>query len=431
MTLEKYLSNFEFMTSDKPDLVAMEWFMKELNNPNEKLKFIHVAGTNGKGSICEMLNKILFLSNYTVGKYISPYLVTANEAICINNNYFSKEDEEKYLPQIDLLVKKYISIFNKKPSKFEIETTLALLYFYDKNCDIVILEVGLGGKYDCTNIINSSISVFGSISIDHTNILGNSLEEITYQKAGIIKENCKTVIFEQPASKLIDKICKQKNNEITIVKKTALSNIKIHNNIKSTTSNFIKDNNLYQSFDYKNFKNIKLNLLGKKQLENASVVLEVIEILKKQGFKTNEEIIKNALCSITHPARFEILSNTPKIIFDGAHNENAIDNFVETIKDYFEGTSSITFIISIIKNKDYKTIISKLGSNFKSAKLIFTDGTKEEKYLSKEILYDFAKKYSNCSIADDLEHAIKLLDSDINFIVGSFYTYKLVKSILQ
>jgi len=96
MTLEKYLSNFEFMTSDKPDLVAMEWFMKELNNPNEKLKFIHVAGTNGKGSICEMLNKILFLSNYTVGKYISPYLVTANEAICINNNYFSKEDEEKY-----------------------------------------------------------------------------------------------------------------------------------------------------------------------------------------------------------------------------------------------------------------------------------------------------------------------------------------------
>ena len=129
MTLETYLSKFEFMTSDKPDLLAMNWFMEKLNNPHKKLKFIHVAGTNGKGSICEMLNKILILSNYTVGKYISPYLITANESICINNNFFSKDDEEVFIPKIDNLVKQYISTFDKNPSRFEVETSLALLLF--------------------------------------------------------------------------------------------------------------------------------------------------------------------------------------------------------------------------------------------------------------------------------------------------------------
>ena len=450
MTLDTYLSKFEFMTSDKPDLVAMNCFMEKLNNPHKKLKFIHVAGTNGKGSICEMLNKVLILSNYTVGKYISPYLITANEAICINNNLFSKNDEEIFIPKIDNLVNQYISIFDKKPSRFEVETSLALLYFYEKKCDIVILEVGLGGMYDCTNIIDSSISVFGSISIDHTNILGNSIEEITNQKAGIIKQNCETVMFEQnTVTPIIKKVCNSKNNLLHVIKKSDISNININNhidlkNINSKNDNTSKDMcnnkkmlnttkfNFYQNFDYKSFKNIKLNLLGKKQIENASVALETIEILKKQNFEIAENNIKSALCSITHPARFEVLSNNPKIIFDGAHNENAIDNFIETVKTYFESTSSISFIVSIIKNKDYKTILDKLCSNFRNSKIILTDGTKEEKYLSKETLYDFAKKYSNyCDIkTDDFENAVKNTNSEINFIVGSFYTYKLAKKII-
>ncbi len=454
MTLDTYLSKFEFMTSDKPDLLAMNWFMEKLNNPHKKLKFIHVAGTNGKGSICEMLNKILILSNYTVGKYISPYLITANESICINNNFFSKDDEEVFIPKIDNLVKQYISTFDKNPSRFEVETSLALLYFYEKKCDIVILEVGLGGMYDCTNIIESSISVFGSISIDHTNILGNTIEKITHQKAGIIKQNCETVMFEQTTvTPIIEKVCNLKTNLLHVIKKSDISNININNQIifenadnKNDNTSKVKSNiygnknildtskiNFYQNFDYKNFKNIKLNLLGKKQIQNASVVLETIEILKKQNFEITENSIKNALCSIIHPARFEVLSNNPKIIFDGAHNENATDNFIETVKDFFESSYSMSFIVSIIKNKDYKTILDKLCTNFKNSKIILTDGTKEDKYLSKETLYEFAQKYSNyCDITtDDFENAIKNISSDVNFIVGSFYTYKLAKQVLK
>lgn len=428
MTLDEFISNFEFMTSDKPNLNAMNWFMKELNHPEKQLKFIHVAGTNGKGSICEMLNKILINSGYKIGKFISPYLVTLNEAICINNKYFSKTDENFYLPLIEKLVKKYIKTFNLRPSRFEIETTLAILYFFNNNCDIAILEVGLGGLFDCTNIIPNSISILGSVSLDHTNILGNTVQEIALQKAGIIKENSDTIKFKQEdIDDIITNVCKEKNNKLHIVTPKSITNI-YHNTYKDITS--LK--NLYQSFDYKNFKNIKLNLLGKKQIQNACVVLETLNILKENGIEVSEENIKNSLINIVHPARFEILSENPNIIYDGAHNSNAIDNFIETIKDYFDTNTTKTFIISIIKNKDYKSILTKLCSNFPNSTFIFTDGTKEEKFISKEILYEFAKslKTSNLLKVDDFCEAIKKVNSDFNFIVGSFYTYKLLKNIL-
>ncbi len=428
MSLDKYISNFEFMTSDKPNLNAMNWFMKELNHPEKKLKFIHIAGTNGKGSICEMLSKILITSGYKVGKFISPYLITLNEAICINNYYFSKDDENYYIPLIDKLVKKYIKTFSVKPSRFEIETTLALLYFFNNNCDIVILEVGLGGLFDCTNIIPNSISIIGSISLDHTNILGNTIQEIALQKAGIIKENSDTIKFSQKAiDNIIKKVCKEKNNRLHIINSKDISNI-YHTTYKNTHS--LKT--LYQSFDYKNFKNIKLNLLGSKQIENACVVLETLNILERKGFKISEENIKNSLANIVHPARFEILSENPNIIYDGAHNSNAIDNFINTINDYLDFNYTKTFIISIIKNKDYKSILSKLCISFPNSTFIFTNGTKEEKFISKEILYEFAKSLntSNFLKTSDFTEAIKNTNSDFNFIVGSFYTYKLLKDIL-
>lgn len=424
MTLDQYISNFEFMTSDKPNLNAMNWFMEELNHPEKKLKFIHIAGTNGKGSICEMLNKVLITSGYKVGKFISPYLLTLNESICINNNYFSEDDENYYIPLIDKLVK----TFNLKPSRFEIETTLALLYFFNNNCDIVVLEVGLGGLFDCTNIIQNSISILGSISLDHTNILGNTIQEIAIQKAGIIKENSDTIKFNQKnIDNIIRKICKEKNNKLHIVNSKDISNI-YHNIYKDTHS--LKT--LYQSFDYKNFKDIKLNLLGNKQIENACVVLETLKILNKKGFEISEENIKQSLNGIIHPARFEILSENPNIIYDGAHNSSAIDNFINIINDYINTNCTKTFIISIIKNKDYKSILTKLCTAFPNSTFIFTDGTKEEKFISKEILCEFAKtlKSANLLKTSDFADAIKNVNSDFNFVVGSFYTYKLLKDII-
>ena len=424
MTLTEFLEEFEFMTSDKPNLDAMNYFMEKLNYPNKKLKFIHVAGTNGKGSICEMLSSILISNNYTVGKFISPYLLNANESICINKNHFSENDEKKYISKMQILIDEYIKEFNKKPSRFEVQTTLAILYFFDKKCDIVILEVGLGGKYDCTNIITCPIaSCFGNISYDHTNILGNTLEEIAMQKAGIIKENSNAIIFENES--IIDifkNICNEKKSNLIICKNEDIKNYKLIN--------------IFQNFDYKSYKNIKINLKGIKQTQNTCVVLEAINVLKQNGFNISDTSLKKSLKQIIHPGRFEIIQNTPLTIFDGAHNEDALENFISAVKSLYKN-KTYTFLISQITTKDYKKFISRLLKEFPSSKFIFTSGTGESKFFDKKLLYDYAldtlskdkqNLNSNKPILSclDFEEALNILNSEVNFIVGSFYTYKKV-----
>lgn len=264
--------------------------------------------------------------------------------------------------------------------------------------------------YDCTNIVNSIISVFGSINLDHTSILGNTIEEIAYQKAGIIKENSNSVIFEQPALPIIERVCKEKNSKLHIIK-------------NSEISNYIFDRD-YQYFDFKDYKNLKINLKGAKQLENATVCITCIEILNKNGFSISNEAIYSGLSNIIHPARFEIISKKPLIIFDGAHNKNAMDNFVKTVKDLYSNCSK-TFIVSIITTKDYKADLQVLLSNFENCNFIFTSGTIDGKFFDAKILYDYAKslKTSNNLEISDFKDSLDKLNSEASFIVGSFYVY--------
>ena len=417
MLLDNFLSKF-VQTTDYPTLDAMKFLMEKLDNPEKKIKFIHVAGTNGKGSICEMLNQILINSNYKVGKFISPHLLVSNESISINNINISDSKFEEYKEIFDTLSNNYFKETNRHVTRFEILTSLAIKYFADNKCDIVVLEVGLGGMYDCTNIVNSLISVFGSIALDHTSILGNTIEEIATQKAGIIKENSNTVIFEQPALPIIEKTCQEKNSKLHILSEKDLSNYHFDKN--------------YQYFDFKNYKNIKINLKGKKQLENASVAITCIEILNKNGFNIPLKAIYSGLSSITHPARFEILKENPLIIFDGAHNENAMDNFVKTVHTLYPHENK-TFMVSIITTKDYKSDLKLLLNNFKNCTFIFTNGTIKDKFWNSKILYDYAKSLSTINNLEilDFETGIKNLNSEVNFIVGSFYTYEKTKELLN
>ena len=196
MNIEKYLSNF-FNGTKNPSLKAMRFLMGEFNHPENKLKAIHIAGTNGKGSVTEMITKVLINEGYTVGKFISPHLIDYNERISVNNNNISNIEMEKLIDRINPAIEKYNSTSDVHITLFELETTMAFLYFEQKECDFVVLETGLGGLYDCTNIINHPlISIITSIGYDHMNILGSTLTEIAYQKAGIIKPNSHTVIFE-------------------------------------------------------------------------------------------------------------------------------------------------------------------------------------------------------------------------------------------
>lgn len=237
--------------------------------------------------------------------------------------------------------------------------------------------------------------------------MGNTLSEIALQKAGIIKDNSNTVIFEQKACSVIENVCNTKNSKLNIIKNNEISNYHF--------------DNTYQYFDYLEYKNLKINLKGKKQTENAAIVIKCIEILNKNNFKISKENIYAGLQNVTHPARFEELSNNPKIIFDGAHNENAMQNFIETVNSNFPNESK-TFLVSIITTKDYKTIISLLLNSFPNSNFIFTDGTDENKFFKGQVLYNFAKSLniSNNLYITDFENGISKLNSQVNFIVRKF-----------
>lgn len=421
MDIEEYLSHFDKFTKD-PTLKAMEYIMEKFDNPHKKIKCVHIAGTNGKGSVAEMLNKCAMEAGYKVGKFVSPHLIRFNDGICINNKEITDEEVEEILVPLAKVVEEYNKVNEIKVKWFEVITSLVFIYFYKKKCDLAIIETGLGGTLDCTNIVEPLVSVITSIGYDHIDILGNTLQEIAEQKAGIIKQNSETVCMNQP--EVIDVFkhkCSQKNNKIHIVDKDKITNYSYNNSL--------------QKFDYKNFKNIEINLKGKIQVNNAVECIETIEILKNKGFQFPENGIRNALKNVVHRARMEKIYDNPTIIFDGGHNENAIKNFKQNLEQYYKNDKKI-YIISILKTKDYNTIIQELSQD-KDAIFYFTDGVENKPYVPAIELAEEAKKY----IAEarihikDLEQAINCAIQNYKdrtiFIVGSFYVYKKVMEILK
>ena len=318
------------------------------------------------------------------------------------------------LEKVDVKVKEYNKIYNLPVKEFEVFTTLALIYFAEKKCDFVILETGLGGIYDCTNIADGMISIIGNIGYDHMAILGNTLEEITKNKAGIIKKNNDTVMFfQEKITDLIEEKCKEENNTLHIVRKEDVTNYSF--------------NDEYQRLDYREYKNVEINLKGECQIYNAAVVLECINILREKNYKINEDAIREGLKTVVHKARFEILSKNPRIIYDGGHNESAIKNLKNTIKMYYPEKRKV-YILSILKTKDYKTVIKLLAED-SSGIFIFTTGNDSEIYVAKEELLNEAKKYLSEEnlYTEELDSAIKMAKEkykeDVIMIIGSFYIY--------
>ena len=387
--------------------------MELLGNPQDKLKFVHVTGTNGKGSIIEMLNSILIKSNLKVGKFISPHLVCYNERISINGEYIKDEEIQEIFEEVQPIIEKE----NIELNFFEFFTMIAFIYFYKQNVDIVLMEVGFGGLYDSTNIIHPMISVISSIGYDHMKILGNTLEEIARQKAGIIKENSETVYMKQEPNinHIIAETCKEKQNTLHMVKQSEIKNQRFENAI--------------EIFDYKQYHDIEVNLKGRKQIQNAALVLECCDILSKKGYIFSEEVIKNGLKSVIHKARFEVIHQNPKMIFDGGHNEQAIENLKETIELYYKNAKKI-YVISVLKSKDYHKIIEDILD--KDNVYIFTNGNGENLFTDKHLMYTYAQKLNDkAEIYEmDLKEAIQFCKKKteyISFVIGSFYIYADVK----
>lgn len=415
MDINEYLSNF-YRGTKNPSLKAMQYFMNKYDNFDKKMKFIHIAGTNGKGSCTEIISNILQKQSYRVGKFLSPHLIRYNERISINGKEISDEDMVNLVEELRPIIDEYNKTEDVHITLFELETTMALLYFYRNDVDFVVLETGLGGLYDCTNIISQPlVSVITSIGYDHMSILGNTLPEIAFQKAGIIKDNSNTVIFSSIPD--VDNVfitqCKFKNNKLHIVNQSDILNYKYDNN--------------FQYFDYKDLNGLCINLKGKIQIQNASLCIETMRILNELGYSVSNESIKSGLKTVIHKGRMEQLNDNPIIVFDGAHNEPAIKNLQNMVRMYYSKYKRV-YIISILKRKDYDKMLKYIAEDSK-ALFVLTSGNNSDMYATSDELYDCMKKYTapenicSKSIENAIEDALNESIDTVNLIVGSFYTY--------
>ena len=294
--------------------------LEEFDNPQDKIQTIHIAGTNGKGSTTKMLAKALASKNKTA-TFTSPYIRRINEAIAINECDISDDEF------VDLVkrLKKPIEMLDNKGyylSYFEVLTAMAYIYFYEQKVDVAIIETGLGGLLDSTNIIKKPLaSVITTISMDHMNILGDSIEEIAYQKAGIIKENCPVFIYpnDSVAMGVFSKKVEDTNSSSFTFSKDEIE-------IKQADD---KAN----IFDFRNYKDVKLKLLGKHQIYNACLALLILDYFKKD-FNIDEKIIKDALENTENIGRLTTISSNPRVIVDGSHNKEAIDALIDTLKSF-------------------------------------------------------------------------------------------------
>ena len=329
----------------KPGLDRIRELTNKLGNPQNELKFIHVAGTNGKGSFCSMLHSILKENGYRVGLFTSPYIVSFNERIAVNGEPISDED----LAEITSQIKPIADSMQDKPTEFELITAIGLEYFKRKKCDYVVLECGLGGRLDSTNIVeNKVLSVITGIAFDHTAILGDTIPQIAKEKAGIIKERTPVLWCgnDKEAEQVIKDEAKAKNAPFYIAERNTL-------NVKNQTLDGT-------FFDFDALKDLKINLLGTYQIENATNVLNAVKILNSIGISISNESIRNGLEKAKWHARFEIISQAPLVIFDGGHNPQGVCEAVKSIKQYFN-SEKLYVVTGVMADKDYKFIASKIS----------------------------------------------------------------------
>lgn len=397
-----------------------------LDNPHGKLKIIHVAGTNGKGSTTAMITSMLKEAGYKVGMYTSPFLEEFEERIQINGNNIPKEKLAQLMTKIKYAVDKVIEEGYNHPTEFEIITALMFLYFATEKVDFAVVEVGLGGRLDSTNVITPILSVITSISFDHTNILGNTLEEIAREKAGIIKAGIPTLIY--PQEEIVEKVLSEKCEEL------GAKLYKI-NKDDAKLVEIIKEDKIYQLVKVKldDEYDVKLPLLGEHQILNLAVALKALEIIKDKAAKLSKESIIKALSEVRWNGRLEVMSNEPCVVIDGAHNIQGITQLDKNIKKYFK-YDDLYLILGILADKDVDHMVKVITPQ---AKKVFTVTPNSMRAETAEELLEEVKKYNeSCEAYNDyknaFEDALKLCKKDdLLLISGSLYMIGEMRGIIK
>ncbi len=395
----------------KPGLERITELCAKLGNPQKSLKFIHVAGTNGKGSFCSMLSSVLSSAGYRVGIFTSPYIKVFNERIAINDKMILNKD----LAKITEKIKPIADAMKDKPTEFELITAIGFEYFRQKKCDYVVLECGLGGRLDSTNIIeNSILSVITGIALDHTSILGDTIPQIASEKAGIIKENTPVLWCgsDKDAREVISAEAKNKNAPFYEADRSTLS---------------IKKQTLEGTFfDFDDLNSLKISLLGTYQIENATNVLNAIKILKAQGITITNKAIYNGLAKAKWHARYEVILDTPLVIFDGGHNPQGVCEAVKSTQLYLKD-QGLHIITGVMADKDYEFIASQIS---KIAKRVYAITPNNPRALNaREYAEVYLKNNIEASAYDTINEAVATAiasakeDGSPILCLGSLYMY--------
>lgn len=334
----------------KLGLSGIQEILDGINNPEKKLKFIHIAGTNGKGSVSTFISQSLLEEGYNVGKYTSPHISSFNERINLNGEDISDEDLIKSTSEVKKTVDK-LRLLEKYPTEFEIITAIAFDYFAKKQVDVVVLETGLGGRLDSTNVVTPVLSVISKVALDHTDRLGETISEIAYEKAGIIKKNVPVCVGIQ--EKLVSDVIREKAKELS-------SELFELNESDIEELSLSLDKSL---FKYKG-KSYEISMLGKYQLYNASLAIMSLDVLnEKTEFKISFSSIKKGLKNAKWQARFELLQKRPILIADGAHNLNGISALKDSLKKYF-GDRKLKAVFAVMKDKDVSSMLEQITDVF-------------------------------------------------------------------
>lgn len=343
MTYEEALSYIHSICwkGSKLGLDRTRELLGKLNDPQKELKFIHIAGTNGKGSTAAMLSSILEEAGYRVGLYTSPFINRFNERMQVNHQPIPDEE----LAALTEYVRPHADAMADSPTEFELITALAMVWFARQKCDIVVLEVGMGGELDSTNIIDvPEAAVIAAMGMDHVKELGPTMADIARAKAGIIKEGGRVVSYggNLEADEVIAAVCRARNASLCQPDFSAI-----------VPGDFSLEG---QTFSYKGWRGLRIPLVGAYQMNNAAVVLETVEVLRQRGWSVSDEAVRKGLADTRWPARFEVLRRDPVFIVDGGHNPHGIRATAESLRRLFPGRK-ITFVTGVMADKDVEHIL--------------------------------------------------------------------------
>lgn len=381
--------------------------MSLLGDPQKKLRFVHIAGTNGKGSCAAMTASVLRACGYRTGLYTSPYLYRFNERMQVNGEMI----EDVALCRHISAVRDKAEKMDEHPTEFELMTAAAMLYFLEEKCDIVVLEVGLGGRFDATNVVDTpECSIIMNIGLDHTAILGGTVEEIAAEKAGIIKKNCPCVLYEQKRSVMdvVTERCRELDAPLTTADFSAIEPV--------------FDSLEGQAFRYKGAM-YALPLLGAHQLRNAAVVLETVGVLRARGWRLEDGDVEHGLYATSWPGRFELCAEEPDFIVDGGHNPQCAETVAENLMHYFPDNKRV-LLIGVLRDKDYEKMTEILAP---CADEFVTVAPDSPRALSAEelaaVLSRFSKPVTPCaSVAEAVDTAKELAGEDgMVCVSGSLY----------